>query len=254
VTARRLIGISTSEVREAGAAVFPKHGEPPRRELALGVAYMQAIERAGGIPVMLAPVSVRRIPDLLGHLQGVCLSGGPDIHPSAYGGENHPELGPTVPDLDDFEIALARATLRRGLPLLAICRGAQLLNVARGGTLIQHLPERVGDSIQHRQPGGGTAHAHPVLVERESRLGRIVGHRLDVNSFHHQAVDRLGAGLRAVAWAPDGMIEAIEGNGPGFTVGVQWHAECMHGDAAQERLFGAFVKAVAGESAMRRAA
>ena len=147
------------------------------------------------------------MPGLLAPLAGVCLSGGPDIDPAAYGAEPHAELGPVEPEMDAFELAVARQADAAGLPILGICRGAQTLNVARGGSLFQHVPRR-----DHRQTAPGWAVTHDVKVEAGSRLARALGaEALSVNSFHHQAVERLGDGLRAVAWAADGTVEGIEG-------------------------------------------
>ena len=128
-----------------------RHGEPARAEMALGMSYLRAVERAGGLPVVLPPLELDRISPLLDRLSGVLLSGGPDLDPAAYGRAAHPELGPTEPKLDVFEVQLARAADTRGLPILGICRGAQALNIARGGTLHQHLPEITDGSIVHRQ-------------------------------------------------------------------------------------------------------
>jgi putative glutamine amidotransferase len=176
-------------------------------------------------------------------------SGGPDIHPEAYGESAHPELGPTWRDLDAPELALARQAIATGIPLLAISRGAQALNIARGGTLFQHLPERFGRAIQRRQLADGPASTHPVEIEPESTLARALGcTELDVNSYHHQSTSGLGRGVRPVAWAPDGVVEAIEVPSSPFTVGVQWHAESMTGSPAHTRLFQAFVDS-AGEFA-----
>ncbi len=136
---RPLIGVTTSELRAYATGTLRRHGEPPLPEMALGMTYLRAIDGAGGMPVVLPPLGDAEA--LLERLDGVCLSGGPDLDPDAYGApERHAELGPTEPGLDAFELALARAADERGLPLLGICRGAQTLNVARGGTLHQHLP------------------------------------------------------------------------------------------------------------------
>jgi putative glutamine amidotransferase len=246
-----LIGISTSEMR-APARVLPlPQGEPAQRELALGMDYARAIEAAGGLPVVLAPIDPGGVDALLGRLSGLCLPGGPDLHPQWYGDAPHPELGPTEPELDAFELALARRADALGMPILAICRGAQLLNVARGGTLHQHLPGRpVPLEVAHRQAGPPERSTHPVEVERGSLLALWTGMgRLEVNSFHHQAVRRLGSDLRAVAWAPDGVVEAIEAPDRPFVLGVQWHAEGIAGRPEQEALFTAFVEAAAAYDA-----
>jgi putative glutamine amidotransferase len=249
VVPRPLIGVTTSEVRHEEQVRLTPHGEPPRREMALGLTYLRAIERAGGVPVVIPPVEIDAIPSLLAHLDAVLLSGGPDIHPEAYGETPHPELGPTWRDLDATELALARQTIALDLPLLAISRGAQALNIARGGTLFQHLPERFGRSVQHRQLARGPASTHPVDIAPDSTLARALAcTELEVNSYHHQATSGLGRGVRAVAWAPDGVVEAIEVPHSAFVVGVQWHAESMTGSAPHARLFRAFVDAAAAST------
>jgi len=206
--------------------------------------YLRAIERAGGLPVVLPPLELDRISPLLDRLSGVLLSGGPDLDPAGYGRAAHPELGPTEPQLDAFEVRLAREADARGLPILGICRGAQALNIARGGTLHQHLPEITDGSIAHRQPQSGDEVTHKIRVAPGSGLAALVGSaRMAVNSFHHQSVDRLGRDLRAVAWADDGVIEGIEGRGKSLLLGVQWHAETLVDDPAQLALFQHLVTA-----------
>jgi putative glutamine amidotransferase len=245
---RPLIGVTTSELRASSAGTLRRHGEPPHPEMALGMTYLRAIEAAGGMPVVLPPLGDAVA--YLDRLDGVCVSGGPDLDPSAYGAaERHAELGPTEPGLDAFELALARAALERGIPLLGVCRGAQALNVACGGTLRQHVPG-------HRQTEPATATTHTVHVEPRSRLAQLAGTRpLRVNSFHHQAVDMLGHGLRAVAHSADGTIEAVEAPGPVFVLGVQWHAEGLAHDGRHGALFEALVTAAAApERALRPAA
>jgi putative glutamine amidotransferase len=241
---RPLIGVTTSEVRNAEQVEQTPEGEPPRHEMALGLAYLRAVERAGGLPVVMPPLPRDALGPMLDNFAGVLLSGGPDIHPDAYGQDPHGQLGPTWPELDRFELALAREAYARGLPTLAICRGAQALNIARSGTLFQHLPDRFGGGIQHRQHGYGPTPAHAVEIDPDSTLARALGTtRIDVNSYHHQAAESLGRGLRAVAWSPDGVIEAIEAPGVEFALGVQWHAEAMAELPEHARLFTAFVEA-----------
>ncbi len=238
-----LIAVTTSEVRVASQVEPTPEGEPPRAEMALGLRYLEAIEAAGGLPVVIPPLPKEDVEDLISRVAGVCLSGGPDIHPSTYGQEEDPALGPTWLDLDDAELTVARAAHEAKLPILAICRGAQALNVARSGTLFQDLPTRFGTDVRHRRTNGEPHLSHPVEVAPDSLLARALGTtELEVNSFHHQASDQLGRGLKAVAWSPDGVIEGIEAPNRDFVVGVQWHAEAMEDEPAH-RLFEAFVEA-----------
>ena len=228
MTHRPLVGVTTSEVRRAERTQPLPEGEPPQHEMALGMPYVRALARAGAIPVVLPPLPVDAVPALLRRLRAVCLSGGPDLDPTKYGAAPSPDLGPIEPALDVFELEVARVADAAGLPILGICRGAQALNVARGGTLHQHLPAITDHSIDHRQTAPGWVETHAVRVAAASRLAGVLGpEELWVNSFHHQAVDRLGAGLRAVAWAPDGTVEGIEDHGERFVLGVQWHAETL---------------------------
>jgi putative glutamine amidotransferase len=228
---RPLIAVTTSELRRPADVSARPQGEPPKVEVALATLYPEAIERAGGIPVIVPLLRPDAIDALLDRVDGVCLPGGPDLQPSAYGAEPHSKLGPTEPRVDAVELALVRAADRRKLPILGICRGMQLLNVARGGTLHQHLPDVVGTAVQHRQPEHGSIPTHRIETASRSRLrATIGGPTLEVNSFHHQAVQTLGKGLVATAWAQDGTIEAIENPGERLVLGVQWHAEglCAH--------------------------
>jgi putative glutamine amidotransferase len=251
-----LIGVTTSELRPAEGAHVAHHGEPPRRMMALGTAYLEAIAEAGGIPVVLAPMPPRDLGRLLDRLDAICLAGGPDLEPATYGAGPHPELGTTEPEVDYFELGIARAARRRGLPLLAICRGLQVLNVSRGGTLVQHLPERTSGCVNHRQEASASVTTHSVRVEPGSRLGGLLGAaRAEVNSFHHQGVDRLGNGLVAVAWDDDGVVEAIEATSDAFALGVQWHAECLTGRDEHAALFRGLIEAAEADSpAAERAA
>jgi putative glutamine amidotransferase len=232
---RPLIGVTTSELRPSGMATTRRHGEPAHPEMALGMSYLRTLDAAGAIPVVLPPVGTDHLMPLLDRLDGICLSGGPDLDPAAYGArERHAELGPTEPSLDAFELGLARQAIARYLPILAICRGAQTLNVACGGTLHQHIEG-------HRQQDPATVPTHKVKIQTGSRLHRLARtNTLSVNSFHHQAVNAVGEGLRVVGHAADGTIEAIEGDG--FVVGVQWHAETL---VAHMPLFEALVRAAA---------
>jgi putative glutamine amidotransferase len=241
---RPLIAVTTSEVREAKAVTPTQHGEPPQLEMALGLKYLRAIESAGGIPVVLPPLHPDCLDSLLTRVAGVCLSGGPDLDPESYGERRHARTGPTESQLDEFELALAQAADAHRLPILAICRGMQLLNVARGGTLHQHLPDVVGERIAHRQSEAGERPTHWVTLAASSRLSQILDRRRSkVNSFHHQAVAELGEGLIVTSRASDGTIESIEAGDRDFVVGVQWHAECLVDRFGQAALFRAFVDA-----------
>ena len=252
---RPLIGVTTSEVRSPQRATPIPEGEPRVRELALGLTYMRAIEAAGGLPLVIPLMNDEAIEPLLDRLDGVCLSGGPDLDPTNYGAEAHDELGPTEPDLDSFELGVARRADAREMPILAICRGTQALNVVRGGVLHQHLPE-LSEVIPHRQVTPGTETSHAVEIEPGSRLARALGYEelrvadaLDVNSFHHQAIDRLGEGLEVTARAPDGTIEAVEDPSRQFLIGVQWHAETLVHRPHEASLFRSFVEASRGVAA-----
>jgi putative glutamine amidotransferase len=192
----------------------------------------------------MPPLSEDAIEPLLDRLDGICLSGGPDLDPAGYGAEPHPELGPIEPNLDRFELAVARRADAREMPILAICRGTQAINVVRGGTLHQHLPE-ISTEIVHRQRTPGNQTSHPVEVVPGSELAAALGGAdidvIDVNSFHHQALDRLGEGLVVSARAPDGTIEGVEDPSRPFLIGVQWHAETLVHRVYEAALFRNFV-------------
>jgi putative glutamine amidotransferase len=241
---RPLIAVTTSEIRASGTVKITPQGEPPQHEMALGLKYLYAIEAAGAIPVVVPPLDIAALDGLLSRVAGVCLSGGPDLDPESYGERRHARTGPTEPDLDVFELELARQADARRLPILAICRGQQLLNVARGGTLHQHLPDVVGKRINHRQREPGTRLTHWVSVQPSSQLSEVLTRRrAKVNSFHHQAVATLGDGLVVTGRAADGAVESIEALDRDFVLGVQWHAECLVNRAEQAALFREFVDA-----------
>jgi putative glutamine amidotransferase len=252
VSRQALVGISTSEVRSPGDRELVSQGEPARTELALGERYLDAVRAAGGMPVILAPVSPNEVKSLVERLDAVVLSGGPDLDPSAYGAQPHAELGPTEPELDRFELELARVAVTRGMPVLGICRGMQVLNVALGGSLHQHLPDLEG-GVDHRQGGAPNEPSHRVTLGRASRLTKVIGRRyVEVNSFHHQGLHALGKGLAIAGHAPDGQIEAIEVPGRRFTFGVQWHAECLVERPEQLALFRGLVRAARGHDVAPR--
>jgi len=185
------------------------------------IVYLRAVEHAGGRP-LLVPPSEDGMEETLDVLDGIIFSGGGDLDPETYGAEAHPETKQIYPERDRAELALLQAALARDMPVLAVCRGSQVLNVARGGDLVQHLPEVVGHD-RHREPGAMTD--HDVTVKAESRLGAILGDRAPVKSSHHQGYGRLGEGLQEAAWAEDGTIEALEDPSRRFALGVLWHPE-----------------------------
>jgi putative glutamine amidotransferase len=203
-------------------------------------SYVTAVQAAGGLAVLLPPDdAAAEDPDvLLDRLDALLLAGGTEVDPAAYGARPHPELGNTVPERDRFELALAHRALERELPLLAICRGMQMLNVACGGTLVQHVPEVVGHE-EHRHTPGQFAD-HEVELETGSLVARAAGaDRLAVKSHHHQGVDELGESLVASGWADgDGLVEAIEDPGRRFVLGVLWHPE----EDESSRLIAALVE------------
>ena len=196
--------------------------------------YVEMLERAGARP-LLVPPSGDGVEETLDALDGLLLSGGADLDPGVYGAEPHPATNGTRPARDRAELSLLRAALARDLPVLAVCRGSQILNVACGGDLVQHLPELLGDERHRELPG--TFSDHGVRVEPGSRLAGIVGEHVAVKSSHHQGFGRVGAGLRQVAWADDGTLEGIEDTERRFALGVLWHPEA----GEDERLFGALV-------------
>jgi putative glutamine amidotransferase len=199
------------------------------------LAYVDAIERAGGRALVIPPAEVD-IEQTLDALDGIVFSGGADVDPARYGAELHPETDVPQTRRDAGELALLQAALTRDMPTLAICRGFQLLNVARGGDLVQHLPESVGNDVHKQVPGEFVV--HPVEIKEGSRLASIVGVGSEVTSHHHQGLGRVGEGLVETAWAADGTLEAVEDPSLRFAVGVQWHPEAGE-DAA---LFQALVE------------
>ena len=235
---RPRIGIpcDTMEAKNAGGV----------RRMDVPEPYVRRVEEAGGLALLFPVVDPAAAPDYLGLVHGLLLIGGDDVDPALYGEPPHPRLGPVDPHRDAFEISCARAAAERGMPILGICRGVQLLNVAFGGTLHQHVPEAVGTRVAH---GGRYGLAHEVAVPAGSRLATIVGAAtLGVNSHHHQALDRCAARLVVTARSSDGLVEAAEDPRHPFLVGVQWHPERMPEAPATARLFAEFVKAAAARA------
>jgi gamma-glutamyl-gamma-aminobutyrate hydrolase PuuD len=183
--------------------------------------YVRAVTAAGGAPVLVPPGA--SLPETLDLVDGLVFSGGSDLDPEVYDAEAHPETNGVIRERDDFELELMRAALERDMPMLAICRGSQVLNVALGGDLEQHVPDRVGTHV-HKEVNGVFAD-HDVEVLAGTKLASIIGDRHDVKSHHHQGFGRLGSGLREAARAPDGTVEALEDTTRRFALGVLWHPE-----------------------------
>jgi len=208
------------------------------REAAVSpVSYTRAVERAGGAPVILPPVPSSSVPSLIAKIDALVVAGGRDVDPSLYDEDPHDQTD--VPDhrRDRFEILMTRAAIDADLPFLAICRGMQILNVARGGTLIQHLPDRLGSESHKPDPVKLTT--HDVQISAASKLGQVLGATAQVPTSHHQAIDRIGSGLLTVAWTPDQVVEAVELQGHKFGIGLQWSPE----ESDDPRVFEALVAA-----------
>ena len=219
--------------------------------------YVDAVRRGGGRPVLLPPGGDDdEARATVAGLDGLVVSGGPDVDPVRYGASRHAETQVPVTLRDAWDLAVTGHALRRGVPLLAICRGMPILNVCRGGTLHQHIPDMVGHG-RHSGPPDGFG-LHKVRVSPDSMLAAILPEDdfLEVPTRHHQAVDLLGEGLKAVAWEEDGTVEAVEvgtselGGLPGFVLGIQWHPE----QGSDPRLFGALVTAATERATARPSA
>jgi putative glutamine amidotransferase len=250
-----IIGI-TATLKEDIDAVAER---PLGRFVRTDLDYVEGVAGAGGVPVVLPPVGDEGAAGaVMGNLDGLLLSGGSDLHPCYYGDEPTPELGPTIPERDAFEMALVELALLRGVPIFGICRGMQVLNVALGGTLYQDLPTQWdGDVLKHRQDTPKWQPTHEVEVSDGSYIAGVMGRDLvKVNSYHHQGIKDLAEGLVVTGRSSDGVIEAVEAGdlSQRWLLGVQWHAEAMRGAGPQqERLFEAHVLA-AEHHALRRAA
>ncbi|WP_235916533.1 gamma-glutamyl-gamma-aminobutyrate hydrolase family protein [Antrihabitans cavernicola] len=212
---------ATFGVWETDAALIPR-------------SYVDAVVRAGGIPVLLPPVGGGQR-EIVARIDGVVLSGGADIDPARYGAERAERTKVVRPERDAYEFALLAEATAVGLPVFAVCRGVQLLNVALGGTLMQHLPDAIGTSAHLPTPG--VYGSRRVTTLSGSKIDDIVGADAQVHCHHHQAIDRLADGLHATAWAEDGTIEAAEADGDAFLLGVQWHPE----ESIDDRLFAELI-------------
>ncbi len=240
---RPLIGVTT--------------GSGPSRageRASIGAAYLEAIQVAGGVPVIMPPQLDRAgFKQLMAQVQGLVLTGGGDVDPARYGEPRHEKTDAVSEERDQLEVGAVEIALETGLPVLAICRGMQVLNVALGGSLHQDIPSELATGINHAQTSGDAPHersdaTHGVTVEEGSLLAEVLGaSALDVNSMHHQSVNRIGRGLRPVAWAADGVVEGLDLEDRGrFVVAVQWHPEELvtrHEHA--RRLFEAVVREAA---------
>lgn len=228
-----VIGITT-DVRDNGENVLKN-------------TYVQAVIRAGGLP-MIVPVGLEEdVDQVIALLDGLLLSGGNDINPTLFNEEPHEYLGEVSPSRDSIELELARRMLKIGKPILGICRGVQVLNVAVGGSVYQDLhKQNDGPILQHMQKAPNTHLSHYVQVEKGSLLELIAGsERIQVNSYHHQSLKDVPSVFKVTGVASDGIVEAIESNGEQFVLGVQWHPEALStaGDVVSLRIFEKFISA-----------
>jgi putative glutamine amidotransferase len=236
--ARPLIGI-TSYAEEVQWGVWTEDAA------IVPLAYVRAVEQAGGRPLVVPP-SEDGLAETLEALDGVVFSGGGDLDPALYGADPHPETDAPRKARDAAELRMMEAALERDMPMLAVCRGSQVFNVARGGNLVQHLPEAVGHEKHRHEPGAFSD--HDVTVAPQSRLGALLGEHAPVKSHHHQGFGRIGEGLQEVAWAEDGVVEGLEDPGRRFALGVLWHPE----EGEDFALFEALVEEAGRYRAERR--
>lgn len=225
--------------------------EGDTRRVRLTAAYVTALESAGLVPLVIPPLSGdNAAAAVLDSVAGLVLTGGGDVDPARYGETPHQKIRSIDTARDATEAALIGEARARGTPVLAICRGIQMLNVALGGTLIQDIPSQCGTEISHDEEAARSARTHDITIDPGSRIARAMGiDRASVNSFHHQSVNRLAAGLRVTARSPDGVVEGIETiDDEWWVMGVQWHPEEMTGSAEpwDRGLFKAFAQQIAG--------
>lgn len=222
------------------------YGRGEKNRFMLPGEYVDAVRRAGGVPLLLPPGDARA-DEILDIVDAVVFTGGGDADPGLYGGNHHTTVYMVDSERDGAELRLAARVLELDMPTLAICRGAQMLNICQGGTLIEHLPDEVGESVLHRAPPREPIH-HTVRVEEDSKLAGILGATdFSCASWHHQAIRRVAKGFRVVARAPDGTIEAMEMRSHRWLYAVQWHPELTAAeDPVQQRLFDALVVAARG--------
>lgn len=210
--------------------------------------YLTGVTASGGIALLLPPQNPEAADAAISGMDGLILSGGADVAPELYGEERHPLTDPARVDRDAWELALFRAAERRRIPVLAICRGLQLVNVARGGTLQQHLPESLG--TERYRLGGGVFAENDIEVADDTALAGVLGAGdVRVHSYHHQGIDRLGEGLVAAARSDDGLVQAFVDTSAGHVVGIQWHPE---ENAEDRRLFADLVSQARAFAARRK--
>lgn len=231
--------MSKSKQPLIGITTYVKY---PEANYSLPITYVNAVLRAGGLPVLIPPCQMDET-QLLTRLDGVIFSGGGDIDPNLYGQVKHEALYDVYPERDAVEIRLARQIIASHLPTLAICRGMQIINVAAGGTLIQHLQDVVEEQVLHRNKNN--LHVmHEVKLSPDSLLASFLPETFTIASKHHQAIDKIAKDFRAVGFARDGMIEAVEHRDHPFLIAVQWHPEITaQDDPLQQRIFDKFIKA-----------
>jgi putative glutamine amidotransferase len=224
-----------------GITAYGRESGPRGMQFSLPTAYVDSVRTAGGLPVLLAPGELDP-GDALAAVDALVFAGGGDIDPARTGGDHETNYS-VDGERDVFELGLLEAALAREVPTLAICRGLQVLNVLRGGTLHAHLPDVFGERVIHRVPPLDPVH-HDVTLEPDTALAKIYGApELEIVSWHHQAVDRLGEGLRPAAFAADGVIEALELEGAPWLLAVQWHPELQREeDSPQRALFRALTE------------
>lgn len=233
-----IIGICTSILRGEGGVISGVE------RAILSSEYIKAVEKAGGNPILLAPIDNEEdIRAQVALCDGILLSGGDDINPLMYGEEPHKNLGVANMRLDVWQSTIAKEAIEKDIAVLGICRGEQLLNIVCQGTLYQDMSEFGNEYLKHVQDGKRYDVSHTAIIEKGTILNRLFGEKILINSYHHQSVKRLGEGLKISARAKDGIIEAIEMEGKKFVVGVQWHPEIMLEEAdSMLPLFEEFIK------------
>lgn len=232
-----LIGITSGLTRNQAGSTLCQVGQ----------AYITAIQNAGGTPIIIpVEIDAQSIENLLARVDGLLFTGGGDIDPLLFNGDPHPRVYGISPERDLLELTLIKRALQVEKPLLAICRGIQVLNVALGGTLHTHIKDQLPNAMKHDYFPGFPRDklAHTISLTCGSKLQKILGaDDVQVNSLHHQGIARLGKGLSATAYAPDGLVEGVEVEGVNFALGVQWHPECMPEDVKMQGIFSALINA-----------